>query len=133
VVDAKRKSELESEIANYADVIGMGMRSTAFLERLRSAEAALERLCAISKVVDVAAVLKRLPADIARYRAMVEDLGNSNIDVQRARETLREMLGIITVRPGEDGVPIAELALNEVPLALSGGSQIGLVAGAHFH
>ena len=63
---------------------------------------------------------------------MVEDLGNSGIDMQRARETLREILGVIPVRPGEDGVPIAELALNEVSLAASGGTQIGLVAGVCF-
>jgi hypothetical protein len=82
------------------------------------------------KVVDAKAILKLLPAAIGRYRALVEDLGNSRIDMQRARETLREMLGTIPVRPGADGTPIAELALNEVSLAAAGGSQIGVVAGA---
>jgi hypothetical protein len=82
-----------------------------------------------SKVVDVKAIMKLLPAAIGRYRAIVEDLGNSGIDVQRDRETLREKLGVILVRPGPDGVPIAELALNEISLAAAGGSQIGFVAG----
>jgi hypothetical protein len=69
-----------------------------------------------------------VPVAVGRCRAMVEDLGNSGIDMQRARETLVT----IPVRPGADGVPIAELALNEVPLLGAGGSQIGLVAGARF-
>jgi hypothetical protein len=42
------------------------------------------------------------------------------------------MLGIIPVRPGADGVPIAELGLNPVSLVAAGGSQIGLVAGDRF-
>lgn len=112
------------------------MRSAALLERLKTAEAELEleldRLREQSKVVDVKGIMKLLPVALRRYRAMVDDFGNSGVDVQRARETLREMLGIIPVRPGADGVPIAELALNEVSLAAAGGSQIGLVAGGGF-
>jgi hypothetical protein len=78
--------------------------------------------------------MKLLPGAIGRYRAMVEDLGNSGIDMQRARETLREMLGTIPVRPGADGVPIAELGLSPVSLVAAGASasQIGFVAGAGF-
>jgi site-specific DNA recombinase len=130
--DANRIPKLEREVGNYADAIGQGFRSVALLDRLRTAEAELERLRGHSKVVDVDAVMKLLPAAVDRYRAMVEDLGNSGIDMQRARETLREMLGTIPVRPGADGVPIAELGLNPVSLVAAGGSQIGLVAGAGF-
>jgi hypothetical protein len=130
--DVNRIPKLENEIANYVDTIGQGLRSAALLERLRTAETELERLRTESKVVDVKAIMKLLPIAIARYRAMVEDIGNSGIDMQRARESLREMLGMIPVRPGADGVPIAELALNEVSLAAQGGSQIGLVAGGGF-
>jgi site-specific DNA recombinase len=130
--DANRIPKLEREVANYVDTIGQGLRSAALLERLRTAEAELEQLREDSKVVDVKAIMKLVPAAIARFRALIEDLGNSGVDVQRARETLREMLGIIPVRPGADGVPIAELALNEVSLAAAGGSQIGVVAGVGF-
>jgi hypothetical protein len=36
-------------------------------------------------------------------------------------------------RPGEDGVPVAQLALNDAkPLGVAGGSDIGVVAGAGF-
>jgi site-specific DNA recombinase len=128
--DANRIPMLGLEVSNYADAIGHGIRSAALLERLEAAEAALERLREGSKVIDAKAILKLLPAAIGRYRALIEDLGNSRIDMQRARETLREMLGTIPVRPGADGTPIAELALNEVSLAAAGGSQIGVVAGA---
>jgi site-specific DNA recombinase len=130
--DVNRIPKLEREVANYVDTIGQGLRSAALLERLRTAEAELERLREHAKVVDVKGIMKLLAVAIGRYRAMVEDLGNSGIDMQRARETLREMLGIIPVRPAADGVPIAELALNEVSLAAAGGSQIGVVAGAGF-
>ena len=130
--DANRIPKLEREVGNYADAFGQGMRSAALLERLRTAEAELERLREVSKVVDMKAIMKLLPVAIGRYKAMVEDIGNSRIDIQRARESLREMLGVIPVRPGADGVPIAEMALNEVSLVAAGGSQIGLVAGAGF-
>jgi hypothetical protein len=42
--------------------------------------------------------------------------------------TVRELLGHSEI----DGVPIAELALNEVSPDRSRGSQIGLVAGDRF-
>jgi hypothetical protein len=66
---------------------------------------------------------------------MVENLGNRPIDIEQARELIREITDRIPVRPGADGVPIAELSLNaEMPLGqLAVGSiQIGLVAGAGF-
>jgi hypothetical protein len=65
---------------------------------------------------------------IGQWFANLEDSG---IDISQAREVLREMLGEIRVRPEPDGVPVAEYALNETPLAAAaGGAQIGLVAGA---
>ena len=81
--DANRIPKLEPEVANYAEAIGQGIRSAAILERLRTAEGELERLRAESKVVDVKAIMKLLPAAIGRYRALVEDLGNSGIDSNR--------------------------------------------------
>jgi DNA invertase Pin-like site-specific DNA recombinase len=127
--DASRLPKLEREVANYVDAIGQGFRSATLLDRLRTAEAELERLRNQSKVVDVKAIMKLLPVAIGRYRAAVEDLGNIGIDMQRARETLREMLGTIPIRPGCDGVPIAELSLDPISLVAAGGSQIGLVGG----
>jgi hypothetical protein len=41
------------------------------------------------------------------------------------------MLGEIRVRPEPDGIPVAEIALNETPLAaVAGGAHIDVVAGA---
>ena len=55
------------------------------------------------------------------------------IDIEQACEVVREIAGRIPVRPGEDGVPIAELSLNEEMLlaqAANGQFQSGVVAGA---
>ena len=60
---------------------------------------------------------------------MVADLGNAPIDIEQGREIIRSVADKIPVRPGADGVPIAELLLNEaIPLGVVG-SDIGLVAG----
>ena len=82
--DAHRIPTLEREVADYADAIGQGVRSSALLDRLRTAEDELDRLRAESKVVDVQAIMKLLPEAIGRYRAMVEDLGNSGIETYSA-------------------------------------------------
>jgi len=81
----------------------------------------------------VEAILAMLPIAVARYREMVKNLGNSPTDIEQAREVIRETTDQIPMRPGADGVPIAELSLNEsMPLGqLAVGSiQVGLVAGA---
>jgi hypothetical protein len=76
------------------------------------------------------AVMALLPAAIRRYRAMVANLEESGIDLNRAREVPWEMLGEICVRPEPDGIPVAEYALNETPLvAVAGGAHLGVVAG----
>jgi site-specific DNA recombinase len=131
----KRIRELEAEVSNITDVLAKGIRSPALFDRLRRAEAELEeRRLASSQLTNVSAVLELLPAALRGYREMVNDLGNAPIDVGRAREVLREALGTIPVRPGPDGVPVAELALNEAPLAAAAGGapQIGVVAGVGF-
>jgi hypothetical protein len=74
--DANRIPKLEQEVANHADVIGQGIRSNALLEHLRTAETELARLRNQSKVVDVSAIMKLLPATIRRYWAIAGDLGN---------------------------------------------------------
>ena len=66
-------------------------------------------------MIDTNAALALLPAAVKRYRAMVASLEDSGIDVNQAREVLREMLGEIRVRPERDGVPVAECALNDAP------------------
>lgn len=72
---------------------------------------------------------------MARYRELVENLGGkSPIDIDRAREVIRQIADRIPVRPGKDGVPVAELSLNEeMPLgAMAVGSDIRMVAGARY-
>lgn len=99
--------KLEGELANITDVLAQGIRSAALLERLQATEAELERLRAATKVIDVEAILAVLPVAVARYREMVENLGSSPIDVEQAREVIREITDRIPVRPGDDGVPVA--------------------------
>lgn len=132
--DGARVRKLEGELANITDVLAQGVRSAALLQRLQATEAELERQRDAAKVVDVAAVMAMLPVAVGRYRQMVASLGESPIDVEQAREVIREIAYSISVRPGEDGVPVAELSLNDqMPLGqLVNGSQIDLVAGAGF-
>jgi hypothetical protein len=133
-VDAKRVKKLETEVANMVDTIALGMRSPALLARLQEVEAELERLRAANKVIDLAAILAAVPVAVARYRDLVEGFGTGTpVNIEQAREVIREIAGRIPVRPGKDGVPIAELSLNEeMPLAqvANGQIQIGVVAGA---
>jgi hypothetical protein len=115
------------------ETLPQGIRSPALLGRLQSAETELERLRAAAKVVDVKAIMAAIPAAVARYREMVSNLGDAPIDIERGREIIRSVADRIPVKPGPDGVPIAELSLNEeMPLGqiAVGSIQIGMVAGA---
>jgi chromatin segregation and condensation protein Rec8/ScpA/Scc1 (kleisin family) len=130
-----RVRKLEAEVACIVETIAQGMRSPALLEGLQATEAELERLREAAKVVDIEGIMAALPIAVARYRQMVENLGTSPIDIEQAREVIREITDRIPVRPGADGVPIAELSLNEqMPLGqvAVGSIQIGMVAGAGF-
>jgi hypothetical protein len=134
-VDAVRVKKLEAEVANIVETLAQGIRSPALLDRLQTTEVELERLRAAAKIVDVKAIMAGIPAAVVRYREMVSNLGNSPIDVERGREIIRGVTDRIPVRPGPDGVPIAELSLNEeMPLgqAVGGNFQIDVVAGAGF-
>ena len=83
----------------------------------------LERLKSASRVINVDMALATVTAAVARYRAMVMDLGNAPIDIAQAREVIREIADRIPVRPGVDGVPVAELAFNrELGLAQAVGA-----------
>jgi hypothetical protein len=121
-VDAARARKLEAEVANIADILAQGIRSAGLLERLQATEAELERLRAAAKVVDIEAILAAIPGAVARYREIVQDLGNSPVDIAQAREVIGGIADRIPVRPGEDGVPVAHVA--------RGCTQIGVVAGA---
>jgi hypothetical protein len=87
--------------------------SPALLDRLRTTETEHERLRAAAKVVDVKAIMDAIPTAVARYRQMISDLGNSQIDVEQGREIIHSVANRIPVRPGRDGAPITELSLNE--------------------
>jgi hypothetical protein len=113
-VNAARVKKVEGEVYNITEMIAKGIHSPALLKRLQSAEGELEHLRAASKVIDVEAIIAAIPAAVMRYRALVADLGSkSPIDIARAREMIRDIADRIPVRPGDDGVPVAELALNE--------------------
>ncbi len=127
---------LEGEIANMVDTIALGIRSQALLTRLQAAEAELEQLKASTKVIDIQEVMAAVQSGVARYRERVAQMGSKKaIDIEQAREVIKSMADSIPVRPGADGVPVAELSLNEeTPLAqvAGGGFQIGVGAGAGF-
>ena len=130
-VDTGRIRKLEGEGANMVESIAQGMRSAALLARLQETEGELERLKAAARVVDVKAIMAAIPVAVANYRKWAAGLGTAPIDIEQGREIIREMASHIPVRPGADGVPVAELALNEaMPLGLAAGSDIGVVAGA---
>jgi site-specific DNA recombinase len=128
-----RIAALEVEISNLTDAIATGLRSSSVLRRLEAAEAELQKLKDEEVVVDAAAVMAAIPAAVARYRAMVEDLGNAPIDIGAAREVLKEMVGEIRLRPEPNRGLVAEFGLSETPIrAAVGGKYIGLVAGVGF-
>jgi site-specific DNA recombinase len=128
-----RIQALEVEITNLTDAIAAGLRSSAVLRRLEAAEAELLKLKDEDVVVDAAAVMAAIPAAVARYRAMVEDLGNAPIDIGAAREVLKEMVGEIRLRPEPNRGLVAEIGLSETPIrAVAGGKYIGVVAGVGF-
>jgi hypothetical protein len=87
-------------------------------------------------VIDVKAVMAAIPAAVARYRELVAKVGSKTpMDIEQAREVIHSIADRIPVRPGEDGVPVAELALNQqIALAAVGAvdNQMDLVAGARF-
>lgn len=95
------------------------MRSRALLARLQEAESELERLKAAAKVVDISAIMAAVDAALAEYREQVANIGSKTpIDIGQAREIIRGVVDRIPIRPGADGVPVAELSLNEaMPLA----------------
>ena len=47
---------------------------------------------------------------VTRYRHIVSDLGSAPIDIEQGREIIRSVADPTPVRPGADGVPIAELS-----------------------
>lgn len=79
-----------------------GMRSPALLERLRSSEAQLETLKAVTSVIDVKAILAAIPVAVARYRQMVSD-GKRAGRHRAGRKIIRNVADRIPVRPGADG------------------------------
>jgi hypothetical protein len=82
--------------------------------------------------------MKLLPVAIGRYRATVEDLGNSGIEMQRARETLREMLGTHPAKAGRRWRPNSRIGPKPsvpgscwgVPYRLGSGGSIRYLLAA---
>ena len=68
--------------------------------------------------------IARLPAAVARYRKMVEDLGDAPVDIERGREALREILGEVQIAPHE-GHLVAKMALSIDSQALACGCGSG--------
>jgi hypothetical protein len=128
-----RQRDLQVEIDRYLDAVAAGLMSPTIKTRIEAAESALAELAADTTIIDAREILTSLPRLIQRYREMVADLDTiARTDPDRARECIRSILGQVRVKP-EKGVLVAEIGLNETPLAaLAGGVPMDLVAGAGF-
>ncbi len=100
------------------DTIASGLSSKALRKRLQTTEAQLDELRAASRVIDAEAIMAAIPAAVARHRELAASLGSkSPIDIEAGREIIRGITGSTPLRPGEDGVPVAMLALSDERLA----------------
>lgn len=122
-----RRTGLLAQVDNMVAAIGRGMMSPTLRQRLLEAETELAQLPGPSAVVRMDDVIKRLPEAMGLYRQMVSNLGDAPIDVERAREAVREMLGEITIVP-RDGYLVARMGLEVVqPILASNRGSGGLL------
>lgn len=71
--------------------------------------------------------IKRIPEAMARYRQMVSNLGDAPIDLERARESVRGLLGEITIVP-KVGYLVARMGLEVVqPILASNHGSGGML------
>ena len=112
--NAKRRAELQAEIDNLIEAIGQGMNSPALRQRLQEAEAEFAQLPGPPAVGRVDDAIKHVPEAMARFRKMVTKLGDAPIDVERAREAVRGLVGEITIVP-RDGFLVARMGLEVQP------------------
>ena len=125
--NAARRTELQSQVDNMVAAIGQGMISPALRQRLQEAEADLAQLPGPPTVVRMDDAMKRIPEAMARYRQMVSSLGDASIDLERAREVVRGLLGEITIVP-RDGYLVAQMGLEVVqPILASNRGSGGLL------
>jgi site-specific DNA recombinase len=124
--NTKRRARLEAEVTHIINAIAKGLMSPALARRLQDSEAALTAL-QIGTVTPTDDLLQALPRAVERYQRMVERLQDAPIDITRARNVLRDLIGEIRVEPRGDRL-IAKLGLHMQPQV----SQIGVVAGAGF-
>jgi len=130
--DAARAKALRVAIDRMVDAIASGVSSMTLRARLETAERELAEIESRSTVTDVSGIVAKLPALAARYRAMVNDLGNAPIDVERARGELLQLVGPLTVRREGDAI-FAESDRDAQPVkSLKGNAYITVVAGAGF-
>jgi DNA invertase Pin-like site-specific DNA recombinase len=123
---AQTRKRLEAEIEHVSDAIAKGLLSPTLARRLQEAEAALKALPA-APVMRLDDVLRALPHAVERYRSMVANFQEAPVDVPRARNELRALIGEIPVEPRGNRL-IAKLGLRMQPQTM----QIGVVAGACF-
>ena len=121
---AEQRAALSRQIDNLAAAIADGLMSPTVRTRLQAAEAALAALPPPPAVIRVDQAIARLPAAVARYRKMVEDLGDAPVDIERSREALREILGEVQIAPHE-GHLVAKMALSIDSQALACGRGSG--------
>jgi hypothetical protein len=134
--NAKRISELRTEVENLTDAIARGALRTskALAARLVAAEDEIERL---SDEDAARPKLVKLPTPLGeRYRRMVVTLeAELSRDVHKARTALRQIVGDdIPVIPHESGKHlVARIGLDTQALVAGGGSEIFVVAGARYN
>jgi site-specific DNA recombinase len=128
-----RIAVLEVELQNLIDAVAQGITSVSVIQRLQKTEAELQSLKDAEVVVDLGTPMAAIPKAVARYRAMVRDIGNSPLDIGASREVLKEMVGEIRLRPEPNYGLVAEVGLSESPIrSVACVNKIGLVAAARY-
>lgn len=133
-----RRQALETEIENLTDAIASGglKSSPAIAERLKKAEIALAELREAPAAPIVRRAERLLPRIVDEHRAFVADLaaGLAEVDVHRARATLRSMFGPVRARQQGPVVQFEVLpgGLAAAALSAAGATADGnVVAGVH--
>lgn len=125
-----RRAELQAEVERLVDAIAKVGASDALAQRLRQAEAELQRLAQLAPGRAPRISDGEIEAAVSRVLLRLQDALQS--DVARARTLIADLLGPVKLeQQGEEVWAEAWIEPGRV-LVAAGGSQINMVAGARF-
>ena len=132
--DQVRLAELESEIKRLVDAVVQVGISEALSVRLRDAEAEKQTLQAASREphrrVNIEETVRAVMQNSREVVTAMETALKS--DIERARASLRQLLGRITISVDSDGTVWADLENKTARTPLGDGLSLNVVAGAGF-